>query len=135
MLYEKIYISSATRLFGQDELVELMRACRRNNHANGVTGLLLYHEGSFIQVLEGPQNAVEATFHRIEQDPRHQGVIELLHGEIPARRFPQWSMGFKTSLDLTDEDRAAFADLLEAPQLFPPDRAGVLLSSFRAVNA
>ncbi len=72
----------------------ILAASRRNNARAGVTGGLLFSEGCFAQVLEGPMEAVEATFERIQCDPRHAEVTVLRVGPIPARDFPGWSMGF-----------------------------------------
>jgi hypothetical protein len=58
--------------------VALLGTARRRNAAAGVTGMLLYRDGNVAQTLEAPDEAVEATFRRIEQDPRHRGVILLL---------------------------------------------------------
>lgn len=56
--------------------------------------MLLYHEGSFLQVLEGEQSSVEALFARIGEDPRHCRVMVLLRRSIDAPQFAEWSMGF-----------------------------------------
>jgi len=59
-----------------------------------VTGGLLFSEGCFAQVLEGPQDAVEAAFERIQCDARHCEVVVLQSGPITKRDFPDWSMAF-----------------------------------------
>lgn len=56
--------------------------------------MLLYHEGSFLQVLEGAAENVEMLFERIGRDPRHRRVMVLLRRSIDARQFQDWSMGF-----------------------------------------
>jgi hypothetical protein len=93
-LYQLIYVSSATRLIGDPELAQLMRISRRNNLARGLTGMLLYHEGMFLQVLEGPKQEVLKLYARIERDPRHVSARVLHRGEIEERSFRSWSMGF-----------------------------------------
>ncbi len=94
-MYRLIYVSSAVSLFTDDQLNELLEVSRRNNSAAGITGILLYVEGNFIQVLEGEKPMVVETQQRIANDPRHQGLITLLEGDEPEREFPDWSMGFK----------------------------------------
>jgi len=89
-----VYVSVASQEFSVGQLAELLAAARAQNTRIGVTGLLLYHEGSFLQLLEGPSEAVDATFRRIERDPRHSDVHVLLRGRVPAREFDGWSMGF-----------------------------------------
>jgi hypothetical protein len=77
-----------------------------------VTGLLLYREGSFYQVLEGSESDVMATFHDIEGDPRHKEVRVLFDGETESREFADWQMGF-LNLDGIDMDTlTGFSDFM-----------------------
>ncbi|MCA9738410.1 MAG: BLUF domain-containing protein, partial [Gemmatimonadetes bacterium] len=71
----------------------LLEGARATNTRLGVTGLLLFHEGSFIQVLEGPPDVVEALYARIETDPRHGGALVLSRGLVEERSFGEWRMG------------------------------------------
>ncbi len=103
MLYQLIYASRATRGFEPDELARIVSASRRSNASCGVTGMLLYDAGSFLQVLEGEQADVERTFAKIERDRRHTGVRVVSRGPVKHRNFPQWSMGL---LELTPAVRA-----------------------------
>ena len=97
-MYELVYASAARRLFNPLELAELLKRARANNERLGVSGALLYHEGSFLQVLEGDERAVKALFSVIQQDARHWRVLVLREGPVAARSFEAWSMGF-VSLD------------------------------------
>jgi hypothetical protein len=54
-----------------------------------------------MQVMEGPKEAVHATFKRIERDPRHYDIFVLIEEVIAARNFKEWSMGYR---DLTMEE-------------------------------
>ncbi len=72
----------------------ILAASRVNNARDGITGGLLFSEGCFAQVLEGPTDAVEAAFERIQCDERHSEVTVLQVGPITTRDFPNWSMGF-----------------------------------------
>ena len=58
--------------------------------------MLLYCEGSFVQVLEGDGKDLNSTYQKILEDPRHKGIIEIAQGTIEKRNFPKWSMGFNT---------------------------------------
>ena len=93
-LTQLIYVSAAKNLFNPAELRELLRLARIKNQRLGVTGMLLYHEGSFLQVLEGPLSAVEPLLETMNHDKRHQKVMLLLRREIEARNFADWKMGF-----------------------------------------
>ncbi|MCG8591615.1 MAG: BLUF domain-containing protein [Proteobacteria bacterium] len=93
-IHQLIYASAATQDLSDEDLESILEAARRNNTVAQVTGMLVYHEGSFLQVLEGEREIVEALFDRIESDPRHTSAMVLLRAEVPERGFDQWSMGF-----------------------------------------
>ena len=93
-LIQLIYVSAALKLFAPAELRELLRLARIKNQRLDVTGMLLYHQGSFLQVLEGPAAAVNPLLETIEEDQRHNKLMLLLRREIEARNFADWKMGF-----------------------------------------
>jgi hypothetical protein len=89
-----VYASSAVQLFPPEELRRLLETSRRNNAARGVSGMLLYKDGNFLQVLEGREADVLELAAKIHADPRHRGVITLMQGFESEYQFPDWSMGF-----------------------------------------
>lgn len=93
-LIHLIYSSAATHEFTDEELIELLRKARLTNESLGITGMLLYTEGSFFQVLEGDSDAVTQLFQRISQDPRHSQVVTIIQEPIARRSFGDWSMGY-----------------------------------------
>lgn len=93
-MQQLIYISHAVASVGEPELREILNASRKNNLACGVCGMLLYHDRSFIQVLEGATLDVKRTFARIQDDPRHHRVHILLSRDVETHEFSDWSMGF-----------------------------------------
>jgi len=93
-MYEIVYASAARARMSPDQLAAILAVSRVNNSRLGVTGILLFHEGSFFQVLEGEQATVEELYGRIARDPRHDRCAELRKGAIPAPSFSAWSMGF-----------------------------------------
>lgn len=127
------YCSSASRLLDSAELVELLRQSRENNLRRGITGLLLYHDGSFMQVLEGEIDAVQTLYHTICGDPRHKTVTRLTAAPLARRNFGEWSMAFVDTQSLLPEDREAYSDFLQqplAPTQYEGPRALQLLHSF-----
>jgi hypothetical protein len=94
-LFQIVYVSSAVVLMSLDGVTSLLEWSRRENTRIGVTGLLLYHDGNFMQLLEGPEPVVRGLYARIEKDLRHRGCQTLLQTRIKERTFPQWSMGFR----------------------------------------
>lgn len=93
-LWQIIYLSRSLHHFPQAELEELLAKSRQNNQALGLTGMLVYREQCFLQVLEGPVAEVEALSTKIGRDPRHCDVSILLSGQIAERSFGDWRMGF-----------------------------------------
>ncbi|MFK7931056.1 MAG: BLUF domain-containing protein [Myxococcota bacterium] len=88
------YASASTVAFTDQDLVDLLATSRENNAKAGIGGMLLFHEGSFLQVLEGPAERVEALYERIRLDPRHNDAFLLFRREHTHRQFADWSMGF-----------------------------------------
>lgn len=89
-----VYASAAIRDFTAAELKDLLHVARENNARLGLTGMLLYAEGSFFQVLEGPAQVVEELYASIERDPRHEQITMIIKEPIPKRSFDAWTMGF-----------------------------------------
>jgi hypothetical protein len=93
MLVRLMYASRAVPALDQEELVTILRQSKANNPTTGVTGVLCFSGGIFLQVLEGGRSAVNQLYNRIGADPRHTDVELLLYEEIGERRFASWSMG------------------------------------------
>jgi hypothetical protein len=94
-LFVHVYISSAVTPFSKSELQALLTQAREHNASRGITGLLLAHDGNFMQMLEGPEKAVRELAAKIHKDPRHSGVITLLEEPAERPQFPEWKMGFR----------------------------------------
>ena len=92
-----IYVSA---LKGSDEsvLADILESAHRHNLEDHITGMLLYRDGNLLQVLEGPHDALGATFERIRIDPRHHLITVLDDEPVAARDFADWSMGFRQLL-------------------------------------
>jgi hypothetical protein len=94
-LFQIVYVSTALQPFGRAELVKLLRQSVPRNMQAGITGMLLYKDGCFMQVLEGEEAAVKALFTKIGRDPRHHHVFSLIQEPIQQRYFPNSSMSFQ----------------------------------------
>lgn len=135
-LYSLVYVSSATNLFHEEDLRELLERSRKNNDSLGITGMLLYKDGNFIQAVEGPKTNVLMLEETITADERHRNLSVLLRETVTERSFPGWSMGFRNSVPLTVEELPGYSLMLgrrSAPQEFrkQPTRAQKLLLTFR----
>jgi hypothetical protein len=93
MLVRLMYASRAVNAVDQNELVAILRKSKANNPEHGITGVLCYSEGIFLQVLEGGRSEVNRLYNRIAADPRHTDVELMHYEEISERRFAGWSMG------------------------------------------
>lgn len=93
MLVRLLYASRAVPAIDHEELVTILRQSKTHNPSVGVTGVLCFSGGIFLQVLEGGRSAVNRLYNRIAADPRHADVEVLLYEEIGERRFASWSMG------------------------------------------
>ncbi|MFT7711551.1 Blue light- and temperature-regulated antirepressor YcgF [Clavibacter michiganensis] len=132
-----VYTSTATRDLTDDDLAELLRQCVRNNEESGLTGMLLHRDGRFMQVLEGPDDAVRDVFAVIAADTRHTEVRLLLDESISERAFPAWKMAFRTVDDATVARLEGYDDFLDRPaeaaaRPDAPSRARWLLEWFRS---
>jgi hypothetical protein len=76
------------------ELDALLAKSRLRNEADGISGVLLFGGGNFMQYFEGPRAKVDALFHRLEGDTRHHDMRVLLRDPVEMRRFSSWTMGF-----------------------------------------
>jgi hypothetical protein len=94
-LIQLIYVSTARQEYDSTELDKLLESCRRHNAEQDITGMLLYASGSFLQVLEGEAGAVDETYGRIQQDPRHTSLYLLERAPLETRSFSDWHMGFR----------------------------------------
>ena len=94
-MYQIIYASEATEIFNSDQLAELLTTARRRNRINRLTGMLVFCNQQFLQVLEGDPADVIATYDRIAQDPRHQDLMAVHRGySTVGESFAASSMGF-----------------------------------------
>ena len=114
-LFRLAYVSTASKLFDSAELRDMLKESNARNKDAGITGMLLYKDGQFMQVLEGTLEAVTATFSRISRDPRHHGIMVLVKGAVQERRFPGWSMAFR-DLNLPDHQEVpGYSEFLNTP--------------------
>jgi hypothetical protein len=95
-IYQLVY-RSKHRLERIDNALQMLRdivkSSARNNKSEGITGYLIFDGENFLQILEGDLDVVEATYARIEADPRHREAEMLLTRTAEERQFPEWSMG------------------------------------------
>ncbi len=112
-LHSLVYVSTATHPFSADELAALLAQSRKRNQEAGITGMLLYKDGCFIQAFEGEKDAVRGLQLRIARDPRHRNIVVLMNGPIEEREFSAWTMGFKQLDDDDVQKQPGFSEMLK----------------------
>ena len=99
-LVAKTYLSQSKLDWTDEAIDQLLERSKQNNATRGITGAMIYANGYFMQLIEGPQIAVDELYSAIEADPRHE-VLSLLHNqEIKDRHFSDWAMEYRDSDDL-----------------------------------
>lgn len=93
MLVRLIYVSRAHQPLSPEALATLMKSSRAYNTDAGITGVLMYADGVFLQLLEGGRAAVNTLYNRITRDSRHHDVVLLSYADVGERRFAGWAMG------------------------------------------
>jgi hypothetical protein len=94
-MHQIIYTSTANEEFSTANLKGLLLGARTRNRTLGVSGMLVFHDGTFLQALEGEQRAVNEIFASIRSDRRHRDIDVLHRGPgFDQRVFGDWSMGF-----------------------------------------
>ena len=94
MLYNLCYVSSAKNNLPKSELEDLFRVNKRNNTELDISGILVYNNGNFLQILEGDEQKINKLFVKICRDSRHNNLIKLIHTSIEERIFDDYESGF-----------------------------------------
>ncbi len=93
MLVRLLYVSRSVHPETPEQTESILASAREHNLNNGITGVLCYGGGIYLQALEGGRNQVNALYTQIVKDPRHKDVVVLAYEEISERRFGGWTMG------------------------------------------
>lgn len=94
-MHHIMYLSWATTPFTTAQLEELLKSARRRNTDLALTGVLLYGNERFLQVLEGEKESVQHVYAQIRQDVRHYNILTFANKPIAERAFQEWAMGFQ----------------------------------------
>ena len=95
-LYHLSYVSTACDCLKFEDIQRILEQSNNNNPVLGITGILVYCNKHFFQILEGEKTAVLELFDTISIDCRHDAVIKIQEGPIDNRQFGNWSMAFKS---------------------------------------
>lgn len=133
-----VYASIAAKPFSEHQLETHLKSYRERNGKRGITGMLLYKDGNFMQCLEGPKNIVSALLVKIQCDARHRDVNVLLCEDNVEREFNEWTMGFQKISRNTSREIPGYSNFLDLPLTsgqfqLNPSKSLQLLLCFRNV--
>ena len=120
MLVRLLYASRAVDP-ASAEIESILAQSRQGNPGLGITGILCYGGGIFLQAIEGGRNAVSELYAHIQRDPRHKDVILLHYEEISERRFGGWTMG---QVNMSKINASILLKYAEKPELDPYSVSG-----------
>ena len=134
-MIQLLYVSNAVREMTETDFNQILQTSRANNLRDDITGVLLWADGAFVQILEGEHAAVHRTLAAIQQDPRHTNLIVVFQQDTESRAFDDWSMGFKRLDPDQDEDDLVFKSTHSAlaRRISTPD-GGMLLNMILALG-
>lgn len=115
MLVRLLYCSRAVDT-GNDAIESILAQSRQHNPVSGITGILCYGDGIFLQCIEGGRMQVSELFGSILKDARHKDVALLHFEEILERRFGGWSMG---QVNASRLNHSVLLKYSEKPELDP----------------
>jgi hypothetical protein len=113
-LVSAVYISSACGDMTDQQLADLLEISRENNKKRGITGMLLYRGGDFMQVIEGPAANIEHLLKALAADKRHRGMLILKKGVIPERQFGDWQMAFRDLNGVDAKNMEGYSPFMES---------------------
>lgn len=116
-MIQVLYSSKTKSDFTMNEINQILEISRKNNFKNNVTGILLYRNGEFLQLLEGDAINVHYTLKKIMDDQRHRDINIFYENEIQRKLFSNWSMAFKTEFDFNPEIDNRLNELKSAPNI------------------
>lgn len=100
---------------------DILLQSRQGNPSSGITGILCYGGGIFLQAIEGGRGAVSELYSHIQRDPRHKDVVLLHYEEISERRFSGWTMG---QVNMSKINASILLKYAEKPELDPYNVSG-----------
>jgi hypothetical protein len=100
---------------------EILAKSRQGNPSSGITGILCYGGGIFLQAIEGGRSAVSELYGHIQRDARHKDVVLLHYEEISERRFSGWTMG---QVNMSKINASILLKYAEKPELDPYSVSG-----------
>ena len=128
-LHRIIYLSRAADNLSIEEVKQLWIKAKSNNEKTNVTGILLYIDGDFLQILEGEKEIVQNLFELIKIDKRHKSIITVYNNTIEKLEFPNWSMAFSSTDYKEIQKLRGFENITRKNMLKIDDKTAVIFIS------
>ena len=127
MLVRLLYVSRAVDPEDTKAIQSILDSARDHNLSNGITGILCYGGGIYLQAIEGGRMQVNELYGHIVRDDRHKDVALLHYEEITERRFSGWTMG---QVNLAKLNTSIVLKYSEKPELDPYSVSGAVSLAF-----
>jgi len=124
MLAQLTYVSDRNSNCTDEEIKKILSVAEKYNPLLKITGVLLYTDTKFIQMLEGDAKLISGLYTKIKLDKRHCNFWMISFGPIDKKSFPSWHMGarkiegslvdFKS--DISKEDEIIFNNMLNGKE-------------------
>lgn len=101
-IHQLIYTSEAIPDISESVLMDILQVAQTRNSEHKISGVLIFHRGAFLQLLEGDEQDVSEIYSSIMRDRRHTNIRILYEADCASRCMPAWLMGFSTSQESTD---------------------------------
>ncbi len=100
-----IYTSQATSPMSENEIIEMLKQAQKNNNEHGITGVLIFFLGRFVQYIEGEDQEVAQLVQNIQNDIRNTQLVILEDSQVDTRNFPDWSMGYQLYTEIQIKEK------------------------------
>jgi len=130
-MQQLIYASASVRPFRASDLYDMLTTARKFNSNHDITGMMIYHARSILQVLEGPDGEIEALFLRIRKDPRHTALRLIAKAPVPNKEFECWPMGLVSDAKKGPDIREFSSFSAIQVMSLNVEKAKTMLSSFQ----
>lgn len=124
MLSQLVYVSNRKPNCTQEEIDKILLSCKKNNPPMNITGVLLYSDKKFIQLVEGEAKVITELYDKIKEDNRHGNPMMISFGPIREKAFPSWHMATKNigkddldfKTNISGEDKSTFQAILNGKE-------------------
>jgi Sensors of blue-light using FAD len=123
MTYQIIYSSESATPMQLDDLEDILEHARSSNASKGITGALVYVDGVFLQILEGPESSVKELMARIADDVRHETVTVLKETVVDSPVFADWKMAYVSASKEQIARWAGLSSTAEVPEILDSIRS------------